>query len=320
MCIRDSGEGEPTPFEIPFRRIELEPQIESFYEEERCGPLDASFTHEEILSCTESEFWHGFSDGRLAHRQASLDYIDEALELLEALGFGPELNADVGRVHMLRARVLMALGLENGMPEYMIESDKYITPEFDRVQELDPENFVAFAFNLTLEMTIAGIEGDFERAEELAYESLEVGLSLGEPGVVDHPKVGAILGLSGTLMTWPLASEVPQTTLEALEMIGCPEDVEFCVQNTTHAPFARVGLEYHKAEFFARLNLPDRYRAQLEVVTAQPGYEIWPWRGLVELQRQEPERLINKYLTYGEEQFAQSYATQNSACVICHGR
>lgn len=316
----DCGEGEPTPFEIPPKRIELEPQIESYYQEERCGPLDASFTHEQILTCSESEFWHGFSDGRLAQRQATLTYLDKALELLEAVGFGPELNPDVGRMHMLRAMVLMALGLENGIPEYMIESDRYITPEFDRVEELDPGNFVAFAFSLTLEMTIAGIEGDYERAEELAYQSLEAGLALGEPDVVDHPKVGAILGLSGTLMTWPLASEVPQATLEALETIGCPEDVEFCVQNTLHAPFARVGLEYHKAEFFARLNLSDRYRAQLEVVAAQPGYEIWPWKDLVELQRREPDRLLNKYLSYGEEEFAQSYATQNSACVICHGR
>lgn len=316
----DCGEDEATPFEVSPKRIELEPTIESYYEDERCGPLSDSLTQREILTCAESEFWHGFSDGRYVHRQASLDYINEAFELLETAGFDPELNVEIARLYMLRAMVVMALGLENGMPEYMIESDKYITPDFDRVEELDPGNFVAFAFKLTLEMTIAGIEGDFELAERLAYEALDAGLSLGDPEVVDHPKVGAILGLSGTLMTWPLASEVPQATLEALEMIGCPDDVEFCVQNTTHAPFARVGLEYHKAEYFARVNLPDRYRAQLEVVTTQPGYEIWPWRDLVELQREEPERLLNKYLSYGEEEFAQSYATGNNACVICHGR
>ena len=60
--------------------------------------------------------------------------------------------------------------------------------------------------------------------------------------------------------------------------------------------------------------MSEAYQAQLEVVAMQPGYDDWPWREVVELQRKEPSRLLNKYLSYGDEEYAQSYATMSSGC------
>ena len=74
--------------------------------------------------------------------------------------------------------------------------------------------------------------------------------------------------------------------------------LSFCERNTLHAPYASPSLEYYKDEIYARLKMSEAYKAQLEVVAMHPGYDDWPWREVVELQRKKPSRLLNKYLSY----------------------
>ena len=312
--------GGDDPFVLPPARIELEPKTVSPYEAERCGAIDDTRSDEALLKCAEFEFWHAFSDGRLIPRQEALEYISNSLSLLEERVLPERLNPDLGRLYMLRGMFYMAIGLENGVSDYLIDSEAYSSLDFDRVEELDDENFAVIAFDLTLQMTLAGLAGEHERAAEIARNGLDYVLGLGDPDVVEDKNVGAVLGLSGTTMTWPLNTGIPQKTLEALEAVDCPHNIEFCERNTVHAPYARPGLEYHKAEVYARLNMREAYQAQLEIVAQQPGYEDWPWREVVEIQRKEPSRLLNKYLSYGEDEYAQSYATMSSGCVMCHGR
>lgn len=307
-------------FTLPSPRVELEPQLPSPYEVERCGLLSDELSVSEVLSCAELEFWQAFSDGRLAARQEALAYISEALDEVERRGYPEELNQEVAHLYMLRGMFYMAMGQENGVGEYLIGSREYSTPDFDRVAELDPDNFAVISFDLTLEMTLAGIAGDHMRAHSMAREALEYALSLGEPNTVEPANVGTILGLTGVTMTWPLSSGLPQESLEALEWVGCPDEIPFCRDNTLHAPYARPGLAYHQAEMYARLDMGEAYRAQLEVVAAQPRYETWPWRDLVELQRANPELLLEKFRSYGQDEYAHSYATMSSGCVMCHGR
>lgn len=312
--------GHNDPFVLPPSRIELTPHLPSPYETDRCGELDFSFTDQEILDCAEIEFWHAFSDGRLEVRETALSYLTLALTLVDTENLDLEHIKHLGRLYMLRGMFYMAMGLENGVSEYLIESEHYSSADFDRVEALDQDNFAVIAFDLTLEMTLAGIAGHHMRAAEIANEGLDYVLSLGDPEVIEDKNVGAVLGLSGTSMTWPLQTGIPQKTLDAVELVGCPDDIEFCQDNTLHAPYARPGLEYHKAELYARMGMESEYREQLEIVADQPNYNSWPWKDVVELQRQEPTRLLEKYRSYGEDGYAQSYATMSSGCVMCHGR
>ncbi len=188
------------------------------------------------------------------------------------------------------------------------------------MEALEPDNFVATVFDSTLEMTFARMANEHARAAELARGGLEYALNLGDPDVVEDVNVGAVFAITGITMTWPLSSGVPQASLEAKRKVGCLSEVEFCTGNTLHTPYARPGLEYHEAEMYARLGMRDAYVEQLEKVAAQPGYEDWAWYDVVELQRREPGRLLDKFASYGEDRYVDSYATMNNGCVMCHGR
>ena len=241
--------GGDDPFVLPPARIELEPHIASPYEAERCGDIDDTRSSDVLLSCAETEFWHAFSDGRLTPREEALAYISDTLRLLESREVAESLHSDLGRLYMLRGMFYMAMGLENGISDYLIDSEAYSSPDFDRVEELDGENFAVIAFDLTLEMTLAGLAGEHERAAEIARNGLDYVLGLGDPDVIEDKNVGAVLGLSGTTMTWPLNTGIPQKTLDALETVDCPHNIEFCERNTLHAPYARPGLNIIKQRY-----------------------------------------------------------------------
>ncbi len=306
---------------IPKRRLESEPRFPSPYDDVRCEKTLQLQTPEERFECAEIEFWHAYSDGRLAPRKAALQYMGKAITLNESVGDDSEVfSVHLSRLYQLRGMFYMAMGIENGQLIYLVLSSLYAQKDFARVEALEPGNFVAESFNLTLEMANARVIGKHELALAHGLTSLEMALTAGDPNVIEPINVGTAFAVTGVTMNYPLNTGLPQTTLNAQLEIGCLPEVEFCRQNTLHAPFARPGLEYHLASIYARLGMRDEYINQLDVVTMQDKYDQWAWRDMVEAQRANPDRLLEKFSSYGEDQYSDSYATMNNGCVICHGR
>ncbi|PCJ45596.1 MAG: hypothetical protein COA99_04540 [Moraxellaceae bacterium] len=306
---------------LPKRRLESEPRIPSPYEASRCQLSLVLQAPEQRFECAETEFWHAYSDGRLAPRNSTLKYISEAIELSESVGDNTaEFVVKLSRLYQLRGMFYMALGIENGQWLYLVFSNLYAQKDFARVEELEPGNFVASSFDITLKIANAQVAGKHELALAYGLESLHVSLTAGDPDVIEPVNVGTAFAVTGVTMNYPLNTGLPQATLDAMLEIGCIDEVAFCSQNTLHAPFARPGLEYHLASIYARLGLRNEYIAQLEVVAEQDRYDDWAWKAMVEAQRADPDRLLEKYASYGDDQYSDSYAQMNNGCVMCHGR
>jgi len=306
---------------MPKRRLESEPRFPSPYNDLRCESSLQLQTPEERFECAETEFWHAYSDGRLAPRKAALQYMGKAIKLNESVADDSKTFAtQLSRLYQLRGMFYMAMGIENGQLIYLVLSNLYAQKDFARVEALEPGNFVAESFNLTLKMANARVIGKHDLALTHGVTSLEMALTAGDPEVIEPINVGTIFAVSGVTMNYPLNTGLPQATLEAQLAIDCLPEVEFCVQNTLHAPFARPGLEYHLASIYARMGMREEYINQLEVVVAQDRYNEWAWRDVVEAQRANPDRLLEKFASYGDDQYSESYATMNNGCVMCHGR
>lgn len=310
-----------TALAIPKRRMESPPRFPSPYADRRCTVSLQLQLPSERFECAETEFWHAYSDGRLTPRKAALSYMGTAIRLNESVvDDSPVFTQQLSRLYQLRGMFYMAMGIENGQLIYLALSSLFAQKDFARVEALEPGNFVAASFNITLDIANAQVMGNHDVALTQALASLDMALHSGDPEVIEPINVGTAFAVTGVTMNYPLSTEIPQKTLDAQVTIGCIPEVAFCVQNTLHAPFARPGLEYHLASIYARMGMKEAYVAQLDVVAAQEGYDEWAWKAWVEAQRADPDRLLNKYASFGEDEYSDSYATRHNGCVMCHGR
>lgn len=312
----DCGSGKMA---IPTARLEDAPRFASPYA--LCEtPVEAQ-TADERFDCFERRFWDAYSDGRRQVRQDALRYMSSLIQLAEAGNDGtPEYVQKLSRLYQLRGMFYMAMGIENGALQYVLFNRLFSGRDFARVAQLEPGNFVASSFNVTMDMANLRVFGKHAQAQELARQAVLTAWHAGAPDVIEPINVGSMFAVSGVTMHYPLQSGVPALTLDATLAVGCLPEVAFCLDNTPNAPFARPGLEYHLAELYARLGMRDEYIQQLEVVAQQPGYAEWAWHDLVELQRADPDRLLQKFASYGDDQYSEGYATRNMGCVFCHGR
>ncbi len=312
----DCGSGKMA---IPKGRLEDTPRFASPYQ--LCETPPAQQTAEERFDCFERQFWHAYSDGRLEPRKEALRTMSTLIKLAEAGNDGtPAYVTQLSRMYQLRGMFYMAMGIENGALQYIILNGLYSGKDFARVAALEPGNFVASSFDVTMDMANLRVLGKHDRAQELARQAVMTAWHAGNPDVIEPINVGSMFAVSGVTMHYPLASGVPALTLDATLAVSCIPEVEFCNTNTQHAPFARPGLEYHLAEMYARMGMRDEYIQQLEVVAQQPAYDTWAWKDMVELQRANPDRLLQKFASYGDQQYSEGYATRNMGCVFCHGR
>lgn len=312
----DCGSGKQT---IPMARLEDEPRFPSPYQ--LCTQPPASMTADERFDCFERRFWDAYSDGRYAPRDRALKYMSTLITLAEAGNDGsPAYVSRLSRLYQLRGMFYMAMGIENGALFYVLANGLFSGKDFARVAQLEPGNFVASSFDVTMKMANLRARGKHAEAQALARQAVLTAWHAGNPDVIEPINVGSMFAVSGVTMHYPLASGVPQVTLDATLAVGCIPEVTFCSENTQHAPFARPGLEYHLAEIYARMGMRDDYIRQLDVVASQPGYEQWAWRDLVERQRANPDRLLSKFASYGQAGYSEGYATRNMGCVFCHGR
>jgi hypothetical protein len=306
---------------MPKRRMESIPRFQSPYEMLRCSVSLQLQSPEERFECAETEFWHAYSDGRLTPRKAALSYMGKAIKLNESVIDDSSLfKTKLSRLYQLRGMFYMAMGIENGQIIYLALSNLFAQKDFARVEELEPGNFVAASFNITLDIANAQVIGNHDLALTQGLASLDMALNSGNPDIIEPINVGTAFAVTGVTMNYPLSTGIPQKTVDAQVKIGCIPEVAFCVKNTLHAPFARPGLEYHLASIYARLGMRDKYISQLEIVAVQEGYNDWAWKQMVEAQRADPDRLLEKYTSYGEDEYSDSYATRHNGCVMCHGR
>jgi len=313
----DCGSGQ---MRIPTARLESPPRFDSPYLPYRCTDPLWLQGRDERFECAETEFWIGFQDGRRLQRQHSIRYLGDAILLAEAVLFkSEEFKTKLARLYELRAIGKTGLGLENGRLDLLLFGDFHSGRDFERVDELDPGNIAAASFQLTLALTNARLAGNDARAAELAWENLDLAMTAGDPDVLERLNVGMIMTVTALTRDFPASTGLPAASLDALLWARELPGIRFNSENTPKAPFVRPGLEYMLASFYAQLGMRDAYIAQLEVVTAQEGYGDWAWRDFVEAQRADPDRLLAKFASFGEDEYSDSYASSNSGCVFCHG-
>ncbi len=316
MEREDCGSGKMV---LPSARLEDAPRFPSPYT--RCEIPIEEQSADERFDCFEREFWITYSDGRLAERKAGLKYMSAIIKAAEADNDqSPEYIRRLSRLYQLRGMFYMAMGIENGALLYVIFNKYFSGKDFARVAELEPGNFVASSFDVTMDMANLRATGKHEASADLARQALMTAWHAGTPDVIEPINVGSMFAVTGVTMHYPMATGLPQLSLDATLAVGCIPEVKFCTENTKNAPFARPGLEYHLAEMYARLGMRDAYIQQLEVVAQQDRYEEWAWHDLVEMQRQNPDLLLNKFASFADDEYSDGYAVRNMGCVLCHGR
>jgi len=311
------GSGEA---QIPTARHEAPPRFSSPFLDERCNKSLAFQSRSERFECTEIEFWLGFQDGRYLQREHSINYLSSAITLSEWVFFkSNEFKKKLARLYELRAIGKIGMGLENGRLDYLIFGGLHSGADFGRVEQLDPGNIPAESFDLSIELTNARLSGDHELATQKAWEILDLAKTAGDPEVLEPLNVGMILTVMGMLSDFPISTGLPEATLDALLWARELPGLTYDGANTDKAPFVRPGLEYALASLYARAGKRDEYIAQLEVVAEQDNYENWAWYDFVEEQRKNPNRLLEKFASFGDDKYADSYAGSNNGCVFCHG-
>lgn len=313
----DCGTGE---MNIPSARRESAPRFSSPYLDQRCSMPLAFQRKNERFECAEAEFWLGFQDGRFLQRQYAVNYLSDAIAWSEGVWFkSDDFKKKLARLYELRGVAKTGMGLENGRLDLLLFGELHSGLDFGRVEQLDPGNIPAASFGLTLGMTRARLAGDDELAAELAWENLELAMTAGDPDVLERLNVGMILTVTAMTRDFPTGTGLPEASLDALLWARELPGIKFNSENTPKAPFVRPGLEYMLASMYAQLGMRDEYIEQLEVVAQQDRYEDWAWYDFVEAQRADPDRLLAKFASFGEEDYSDSYAGSNSGCVFCHG-
>jgi len=249
---------------FPKPRPDTAPHIPSPYQ--GCAlPLE-SLSDNELFDCAESEFWEGFSDGRLAVRKDT----EKLLGKIMLLTWSSPKTTRKGRLHALRGYLRLALALENGRVEHLILGS--MQSDFEKAIDWDTHNKIYDTFLDTIKMAKFAVFGDWKKATALAWPSFDI--------LTEQPV--NILALSGTTIGFPLDTGLPQKTIETLDAFVCDSSrFEFCETNTQRAPYARPGLNFHFAEAYARMGRREETKAYLEKARTSPGFEQWAYKALV---------------------------------------
>ncbi|MEZ4432270.1 MAG: hypothetical protein R3F65_07640 [bacterium] len=251
--------------------------------------------------CAEAWFWIGLTFD-VAARPEAYDRISALIAAVD-----PAIDAiDLGRLHALRGQLALALALENGDGRHLADIDG----DFVRAMTLDPDNAIIptwkDSMDIALEWRLRGGAG------------LDAIMSRTWANVERCP-TGNILSISGTTIGLPLATGIPQATIERLDRWVCDE-ADFCGVNTWKAPYAAPGLAYHFAEANARMGRRGEARRWLDEARAAPDYATWPYRAMVDDTLADFDAFVDEFVGLGEagDAFDRMYANQSFGCVFCH--
>lgn len=255
----------------------------------------------ERFLCAEAWFWIGLTFD-VAARPEAYDRISALIDAVD-----PAADAiDLGRLHALRGQLALALALENGDGRHLASIDG----DFVRAMALDPDNAIIPTWKDSLDVALdwrlrggAGLDAIMTRTW----------------ANVERCPTGNILSISGTTIGLPLATGIPQATIERLDGWICDE-ADFCGVNTWKAPYAAPGLAYHFAEANARMGRRDEARRWLDDARAVPGYDTWPYRDMVDDTVADFDAFVDEFVALGDrgDAFDRMYANQSFGCVFCH--
>ena len=292
-----------------------EPKIASTYQ--RCEVSGmAGLSEEEIFDCGVETFWHGFSDGRLKPRKQSEAVLTEAIRLTaDSVN-----NVRRSQLYNLRGALRMAMSLENGQYFYTLFADATVNKDFDESLALVPNNTFAKSFQDTMKIVMDSIFNRWESALTATRESLDV-VWQRQHQDPEH-FTGAMFAVSGTYIGFPMATGVPQETVEIMEAAGCADTLNWCQQNTLHAPFAQPGLTYHWAEAHARVGNREEALQYLEATRNSQDYEKWAYKFVVEDALADFDRFMSRWEDINDYKAVtfDIYANSNYGCMFCHGR
>lgn len=256
--------------------------------------------------CTEQRFWSAFKQSELAPRKESERILQATLSRFPA----PEDKRGSSLMHFRLGQLRLAMALENGQTEYVLQSDTAIVAEFQQAERLHPQDGIIAPWTDAMEIAIAAITQDWVKATALAERGF---------ANIARNQLGNTLSLSGTTIGFPLDTGVPQRTVTFLDAWQC-QGVGFCTQNSEHAPGARPGLGFHFAEAYARVGDKEKARRYLDASLQAPGAERWPYRPIVQAAADDLDGFLKKFADVGQSgsAFNLAYANQSYGCLFCH--
>lgn len=292
-----------------------EPRIPSPYNACLKGDLEG-MSETEIFDCGVESFWDGFSDGRLKSRKKAESVLSEAIRL----NVDSEDEVRLSQLYNLRGALRMAMSLENGQILYTLFANATVNKDFNKSLEHIPQNTFAQSFLDTMEIVVDSIFNRWKSVVEATRTSLDIVWSRQETSPEHF--TGAMFAVSGTYIGFPMATGIPQETVEIMEASGCADTLVWCDQNTEHAPFARPGLTYHWAEAHARVGNREEALQYLNESKNSESYESWAYKFIVEDALADFDAYMNKWESAGDYKAVtfDIYANSNYGCVFCHGR
>ena len=258
---------------------------------------------ERPFAAAEAQFWSAFQqpglDARLAAEKRLIAAIPSAAS-----------NTERSLLHFRLGQLRLAMSLENGQTQYVLNAPTMIVGEFDKAIALDPYSGIIAPWKDAMEIATAAILSDWEKGVTLANRGFE--------NVKLNP-MGNTLSLSGTTIGFPLSTGVPQRTVELLDRWTC-SGVAWCSANTDHAPWARPGLSFHFAEAYARVGNREKAKQYLDAALSAPGADRWPYRSIAADAANNLDAFMKKFGDLGPDgsAFNIAYANQKYGCVFCH--
>jgi len=267
-----------------------------------CLGLDETTAYD----CLEARFWRTFQvdfDQRMSVYDLYQPVLDE--------------HADYddydyrSRIVLRRGQLALAISLENDPPNpaYWIN---LISPDFDLAGEINPDNPIAVSWKASIDMAIAHITGDNDRAVQIFNDAVDR---------IEAAPLGNVPSISGTSIGMPLSTGVPERTIELVDAWEC-RGVAWCSQNTEHGPWVMPGMAYHWAEHYARVGNRAKTVAFLDQATSAPGYADWPYNWVVDDAVADVDGLLDKFAAVGQDgsAFGLMYSNQKWGCKFCHAK
>lgn len=292
-----------------------EPRIPSTYQSCEKSTL-ANLTEDAIFDCGVETFWEGFSDGRLKPRKNSEAVLTEAIRL----NSNSEDKVRLSQLYNLRGALRMAMSLENGQWFYTLFADATVNKDFDESLTLVPNNTFAKSFQDTMKIVVDSIFNRWESVMSATRESLDTVWARQHENAEHF--TGAMFAVSGTYIGFPMATGIPQETVDIMEAAGCADSLYWCENNTLHAPFAQPGLAYHWAEAHARIGNREQALNYLHQTRQAQDYNDWAYKFVVEDALADFDAYMQKWESAGDYKAVtfDIYANANYGCMFCHGR
>jgi hypothetical protein len=227
----------------------------------------------------------------------------------------------VARLYAERGFLRLAVASENNRIDLILLSQFGIETDLRRAVDLDPEHSFYAGFLDTIYMSKnlvfhTKFEGRIDRLTA-AVQHAETAIARAKRDT--KSELGNTLSISGSLLSFPLSTGLPQTGVEMLEKWKCVGE-PWCTDNTKFAPYARPGFAYLFAETFARVgkkSLVEKYLAQAHT---EPDYASWPSKAFVIEAEANVDKFIAKFRPSDREfiPIGETYALSSSACTFCH--